>query len=329
MYIKIKHIKQFLLLSACAFFALFNYFSYVKADNTRTDNRTVCDKALDADCDGLTDAEEKLYGTDSRNTDTDGDSYSDGVEVKSGYDPTKPAPGDKIANFVNESMTPNASASTVTDTLSMTTQFVQELQGYADSQSGQAISSADLQSLMGTSIEEKIGEAITWDSLAGSVDQTKIKTFSQAYPTLNAAEKKARIQQDSYVYITKIGYLLDSSLPVMALNSSDLEKFGTDFKDHLLSLTTDNPDVEYFSDLGDRLELFSNQTANIEVPETMLDIHVKALSFVNALLALRDLQSPVQDPLASLILFSKIQNLIDLGTDFLENDVQNYFNQIQ
>lgn len=50
----------------------------------------------DSDQDGLTDQEEKMLGTDPQNTDTDGDGYSDGKEVSSGYNPLKPAPGDKI-----------------------------------------------------------------------------------------------------------------------------------------------------------------------------------------------------------------------------------------
>ena len=43
--------------------------------------------ALDSDNDGLTDAEEKIYGTDPHNPDTDGDGYLDGAEVKAGYNP--------------------------------------------------------------------------------------------------------------------------------------------------------------------------------------------------------------------------------------------------
>lgn len=42
---------------------------------------------LDSDNDGLTDAEEKIYGTDPHNPDTDGDGYLDGAEVKAGYNP--------------------------------------------------------------------------------------------------------------------------------------------------------------------------------------------------------------------------------------------------
>ena len=51
---------------------------------------------LDSDQDGLTDQEERTIGTDPGRADTDGDGYSDGKEVESGYNPLKPSPGDKI-----------------------------------------------------------------------------------------------------------------------------------------------------------------------------------------------------------------------------------------
>ena len=41
----------------------------------------------DSDNDGLSDKEEEFYGTDKNNSDTDGDGYKDGDEVKNGYNP--------------------------------------------------------------------------------------------------------------------------------------------------------------------------------------------------------------------------------------------------
>lgn len=45
------------------------------------------EKIIDSDLDGLTDEQEKFYGTDPLNPDTDGDGYNDGSEVQSGYNP--------------------------------------------------------------------------------------------------------------------------------------------------------------------------------------------------------------------------------------------------
>jgi hypothetical protein len=56
---------------------------------------------LDSDQDGLTDQEEKMIGTDPQNADTDGDGYSDGKEVASGYNPLKAAPGDQVIPGAN------------------------------------------------------------------------------------------------------------------------------------------------------------------------------------------------------------------------------------
>ncbi len=50
----------------------------------------------DADSDGLTTAEESLWGTDPTNADTDGDSYRDGAEVTARHNPTIPGPNDKL-----------------------------------------------------------------------------------------------------------------------------------------------------------------------------------------------------------------------------------------
>jgi hypothetical protein len=65
------------------------------------ENKNVNSLFLDSDQDGLTDQEEKMIGTDPQNADTDGDGYSDGKEVASGYNPLKAAPGDQIVPGAN------------------------------------------------------------------------------------------------------------------------------------------------------------------------------------------------------------------------------------
>lgn len=51
----------------------------------------------DGDEDGLSDWEERLWGTDSTKPDTDGDGTNDGVEIKEKRDPNKAGPNDNVA----------------------------------------------------------------------------------------------------------------------------------------------------------------------------------------------------------------------------------------
>jgi hypothetical protein len=59
----------------------------------------------DLDNDGLTDAEEELYGTDPAKPDTDGDGYDDSTEVYNLYAPTVPAPARLITTKTIEEFT--------------------------------------------------------------------------------------------------------------------------------------------------------------------------------------------------------------------------------
>jgi len=74
------------------------------------------DSKDDLDHDGLKNWEEKIHKTDPNNPDTDGDGYLDGEEVATGFDPTKPAPDDRLKN--NTSQRKRPSSGNLTETLS-------------------------------------------------------------------------------------------------------------------------------------------------------------------------------------------------------------------
>ncbi len=59
-------------------------------------NQQVVNPTGDDDGDGLNNADEALWNTDPKNSDTDGDSYRDGEEVQAEHNPTIPSPGDKL-----------------------------------------------------------------------------------------------------------------------------------------------------------------------------------------------------------------------------------------
>jgi methionine sulfoxide reductase heme-binding subunit len=79
--------KKNLILLFAIFFATFFSWKYVSAqENLKVDYAGQV--AVDSDLDGLTDQGEiQVFRTDPSKTDTDGDSYGDGVEVLAGTDP--------------------------------------------------------------------------------------------------------------------------------------------------------------------------------------------------------------------------------------------------
>jgi len=331
-YIKTKHLKQLILLLACVFLASFNYFTY--AETTTANSATTCNKAIDSDCDGLTNAEEALYGTDPNNADTDGDGYSDGVEVKSGYDPLKPAPGDKIATgttTVSSAETSDtSSSSTSSSDPSPTDTFSQNLANFAASKSGQTISQTDLTDFVNQQLSGSLGQTLTVEDLP-AIDTSKIKILKQDYSTLSDSERKQKEFIDAAVYIKKIVYLLASNAPAPVLTATDFAAFKKDFYSHLATLAASNDasSFEYFSDLGNRLEVVINQSYDIEVPETMLDLHVKFLRIANGLLTLSDSSQNISDSLNKVALLSKISAYTKLISDFFQNDFANYFSSLK
>lgn len=68
---------------------------------TATIAQQMASSTKDSDNDGLTDAQEVVWGTDPFNPDTDGDGYKDGEEVLTGHNPLKAGPDDLLGNKTN------------------------------------------------------------------------------------------------------------------------------------------------------------------------------------------------------------------------------------
>lgn len=325
MYIKLKHIKQFILIAICVFFAGLNYLTYADTDNSTASNTVVCNKAADSDCDGLINTEEKLYGTNIDNPDTDSDGYSDGIEVKSGYDPLKPAPEDRLAKKSSAA----ASSNQASNTSSPTDTYAQSIVNLIEEKGDQPISTTDINALADKQLSSSMGDPITLDTLP-AVDRSQIKILKQDYAGLSSEDRKQKELEDAKKYFQQMGYLFVSNSPTPILTSADFSAFQEDLLSHLTEISDPSVSLEYFSDLGNRLEVFLNQTNDVEVPETIVDLHIKFLRLSKGLLALRDSsQADASDPLERLLIISKAQTYANLFSDFFQNDFQNYFKNFQ
>ncbi|MEK7598147.1 MAG: hypothetical protein AAB487_00215 [Patescibacteria group bacterium] len=295
---KIKNIKLSLLILGGLMIFSFAFFSY--ADNESNSNKNV---VLDSDQDGLTDAEERTYGTNPQKSDTDGDGYSDGTEVKSGYDPLKPAPGDRIIEEETTSLPATEAAGSEENLTDSMVNRVSALMNGDLTGQNQDVSMEDVQEIIEEAMSAKVTEA---DLPQVSKDEIKIK--KQDYAKLSATERTAKEKEDFVKYSTAIAYIISSNSTKPITSESDL-KSTTDSVVQQIStaMLTRNPALlEGLSQNGEKM---LNQMKEVEVPEDLVDLHVKGLAFAKYAMTLKDSLSPnLADPFSDLVKFSKMQS---------------------
>jgi len=320
---KAKNIKLSLAIFSALVIASFALFTAAQ-ENSSSDKSVF----LDSDQDGLSDEEEKMYGTDPENKDTDGDGYSDGTEVKSGYDPLKPAPGDKIINQKQPDSEPEMSGAVkgVTDENGETEESQAESKNLTEEVSykvaelvsgtdpeNQEITLEDIENLM----QETMKGEITFEDLP-EIDEDEIKVKEQDYASLSKEKREAKEKEDELEYLSAISYITINNLPYKITKPEDLNKFMQEVMSQVSLFSTNLSDISYFEDLADRGKEALEQLKEIEVPENLLELHTRGLQLMNYAISLRDeIQPNSQDPLAAIADLSKIQSLMVLATDFL------------
>jgi len=266
---------------------------------------------LDSDQDGLSDEEEKTLGTNPANPDTDGDSYSDGVEVSSGYDPLKPAPGDKIIPEKISTTSINKS-SAFSDKKNLTEELAKKASVLPSSESGD-FSLVDIQDL----VEEVIDGNLSQDSLPEITDE-EIKIKKQSYSKYNEEKSFEKKKADFEEYAVATLYIFSSNSPMPITSSDDMSAFIKSFLKNLLSSSTTNnfSSFENFKESGEKI---LEQLQEVEVPEEMIETHKKGLQFAKHSIILQESIKPnPADPISELINMSKLQGLLESFSEFFE-----------
>lgn len=320
-----KRLQLPLLVFSVLVFASFGFFS-IASENFSGKNIF-----QDADQDGLTNEEEQLYGTDPQKADTDGDGYSDGAEVRSGYDPLKPSPGDKIVPTTKE--TTQASQTTTSLTASslgepsgrggsnednLTEQVSQQIADILKDSSGDTTDTSATIQTMQENIQSLLdGKNIGSTSLP-EIDENDIKIKKQNYSDLSEEERKAKIKQDTLEYVTKVSYILASNAPEVLSAPEDMEKIATSMMTNALT-SIESGNSQYLQDLAEKGDQVLLELHNIEVPENMLSSHKKALQLFQYASALpKELKSFDTDPLSNLVVLSKMQSFLGILSSFVK-----------
>lgn len=325
--IRTERLRLPILVFSALIFTSFGFFSFA------SENFSGKNIFQDTDQDGLTNEEEQLYGTDPQKADTDGDGYSDGAEVRSGYDPLKPSPGDRIlpekkpAETLKTVLQKDAatSESPAEEKLNvggsnednLTTQVSQQiadiLKGSSDDSSGKTVSVQDMQESLQSLLDEHGVSAVELPE----VDTSKIKILEQNYKNLSADDRKEKIKQDTLEYTTKVAYILASNSQEVFTTSKDMENIATTIVTNAMA-SIESGDSKYLKDLSEKGSKAIIELQGIEVPENMLESHKKALQLFQYASSLPDeLTSFEKDPLANIVVLSKMQSILSLTSSFI------------
>lgn len=265
----------------------------------------------DADTDGLSNEEEKIYGTDVDVADTDGDGYSDGVEIEGGFDPLKPAPGDRMVPE-EPAVIGDAQKS---QGVNLTSKAADEFASMLESKGENAeVTNEDFTTVLNTVIASS-QEEVVLPEVDGSA--IKIKKLAK---NLSDEEKSEQMREDTVQYLTLAAYILLSNLPTPVKDESQFKNFMSDSSTAMIaSLVSGN--FSFLDESERRAKSALDEINQLEVPENMVATHMKAVRLLAYASNMKqEIQGSVSpdDPLAQMMAFSKIMGATVSLQDFVQ-----------
>ncbi len=267
---------------------------------------------VDSDQDGLSNEEERLYKTDPQKRDTDGDSYSDGVEVKSGYDPLKPAPGDKL--FVAGSNVKEGSADNNSEEKNLTQGLSQEIASVITEKtaSGEDIDLEDLDARVNEVLSGKGAEVVL-----PPIDIKGLKIKNPVSKNLSEKDRKEKEKEQAVKYLTAMAYIFANNTPQKFTSEEELASSLTLMSGQVMS-SLSGSNKEMIGVLAENGRNTLKQARDVEIPEHMLPLHIKALQLAEYAISLEaEVKSTQADPLAEIADMMKIQSLLSASTGYV------------
>lgn len=250
--------------------------------------QTTDQTSIDRDSDGLLDWQESLYGSDSLNSDTDGDGTNDGDEIKDGRDPRISGPNDslvRMSDLINtefdvEDYTPGS----LTDNLS-----VNFFGNYLKLKGENNLTQETGQQL----IDQTINQVTTNTSLQNKYQISNLKSVTSDKETLTKYGNDFALIYLNYVNQLKI------------INSTD--------------------DNQYLELVANKYQEFAKDLASMNVPSVALNVHVQIINKINNVGVLTsELKRYGEDPVKGLFAMKNLKENSN-GETQLYSVLANYF----
>lgn len=297
----------------------------------------------DNDQDGLTNEEERAYGTNPDKADTDGDGYSDRVEIESGYNPLKPAPGDKLIK--EEPKIKGENDKKVSSEANLTDAFFEKIEQEKKQEldflqtltnNPQALENEELLnsfqgvSLTNEDIEKYFQEASQEVSLSDELElisEDEIEIIAK--PTGSDEKIKEDEKKQIEEYLTAIFYIGATSSPFPLDENKDLTSQGISFI-QIVSGYFENGEQEKIEELKIEAENVYEQVKKIKTPEVLKDIHISSLSILKYLKENVDEDDLLNqdDPLKMISALGKIQAAL-IEAENLKSELEAVLNEYE
>ena len=281
-------------------------------------------KALfeDFDQDGLSNEEEAVFGTDPYKADSDGDGYGDYTEISGGYDPLKPAPGDRLVEKKEEKSEEyrgveygEGSSTGEGGDINATQRAAAQLAGLASdaTEQGEAVTLESVENLVNDALEEA-NKPIELPE----IDTSKIKVLEQKYENLSEEERNERKKEDAIAYLSSLAYIFASNSPQrINLDSQDaLMQFAQVEISQMISGYSQG-NYGLVQEWAEKGEDILDSMEEIEVPEQFTDIHIRGLQIVEYGLSLEKVSAPdVEDPIGNISKLAQAQGFMALVGEY-------------
>jgi hypothetical protein len=266
---------------------------------------------LDFDQDGLSNEEEKIYKTDEKQKDTDGDGYSDGAEVKSGYDPLKKAPGDKLFNSLQTTEENDGNQENLTEKIAKSVVLMEQQK----SAKGEGVSEEAIQ----LAIDNALNEETETEEHSPEITAEDLKIIKQDYSNLSDKRREEKRKEDFLNYLAAVFYITSSNSSSPITSATDAAGLVEENINKIISsLVSQNSNG--LSDLVQSSEKIYEQMKAVEVPEEMVEAHIKALKYIKYSIDFKGLiDMNAEDPMLDLINYSKLSALVQNMADFYED----------
>ncbi len=301
---KIQKAKSTIMIFLALIFLSFAVFAFAQENSTTNKNIF-----QDSDQDDLTDAEEKVYGTNPFTADTDSDGYSDGVEIRSGYNPLKSSPGDKI---VNGKETIAGTSTEKKEEENLTNNLSSKIKVLINENGVENIKIEDINNL----IEETTTSKITFEDLP-EIDEKTIKILKQDYGKLSEKDRIIKEKEDAIKYLTAVSYIMGTNSPQKISNTDNIESLSNQIINAVKNFSFESADFSFFDNLLGKGSNALTQLQNIEVPEDLLNLHKRGLQLAIYAKSLRnEVKIDNSDPIKSMTYLSKASGMLSLSNSF-------------